>query len=224
MFAPLQSASRPLGRALVVGSASGRTVPLEVLERLGFACSEADDAYAAMVELCQRPLAYAALICCLQSFYVEELDLIRTCKTRFPHLVIWLTQTDGRQGTVAEAMRRGADGLLDRDGLHPVATERASDPAAGAPVARDLLAAAQVPADMDVPPELRPRQEPTASAEPGAGNGKAQHDSRPGVEPPEVDRHSMPLMVEPILTADELRALLQEQPSGSTDGGHGEPA
>src|SRR5579862_5027590 len=102
--------TRPVGRALLVGSPASRAEAVGMLERVGFASSEADDPYAAMMELCRRPLIYRALILSLGSLYREELPLIAVVKRRFPHIEIWLTQTDGRAAALAYGMRLGADG------------------------------------------------------------------------------------------------------------------
>jgi hypothetical protein len=115
--------------------------------------------------------------------YREELTLIATVKRRFPHVEIWLAHTDGRQASLAEAMRLGADGLVADDGLHRIAS---ASPAAGAAAPFASVAAGS----SDVAPE--PRDESPEPAD--AGNVE----SVPG---------------EPVLTADELRALLQDQPS-----------
>src|SRR5580704_5093896 len=110
--------TRPIGRALVIAAPSARQQPLDVLHRLGYSCAEVDDAYAAMCELCRKPLVYRALIISLASLYREELAFIESVKHRFPQIEIWLTHIDGRQAALAESMRLGADGLLAEDGLH----------------------------------------------------------------------------------------------------------
>jgi hypothetical protein len=157
---------------LVVANAPSRPQPLSVLERLGYSCAEADDPYAAMLELCRKPLVYRALILSLTSLYKEELALIESVKKRFPHVEIWLTQTDGRQASLAESMRLGADGLLAEDGLHRIA--------------------------------LTPASAPQPSATEDDADSLSDLDISAG---------------EPVLTADELRALLQEQPSLPQSGG-----
>ncbi|MCC6425044.1 MAG: hypothetical protein IT447_16340 [Phycisphaerales bacterium] len=174
--------SRPIGRALIVGSPSCRSQPLLTLQRHGFHCAQVDDPYSAMAELCRRPLVYRALILSLQSLYREELSLVATIKRRFPHIEIWLTQTDGRQAALAEAMRQGADGLLDEEGLHRTAT--------GAPNI-----------------ELATPQ-------------RAETTPPPPVEPDSSDLTDDPPLGEPILSSEELRALLQEQPSLPPTGNH----
>src|SRR4051812_37765973 len=103
--------TRPSGRALVVGNAPGRAEPVGTMQQMGYACAEAEDPYAAMAELCRRPLVYRAVILSLSSIHREELALIPAIKRRFAHLEIWLTHTDGRQSALAEAVRMGADGL-----------------------------------------------------------------------------------------------------------------
>src|SRR3954451_1931333 len=110
--------TRPAGRALVVGHAGSRGRPLGMLRQMGFTCAEADDPYAAMAELCRDPSGYKALILSLAGVYAEELELIAVIKRRHPEVEIWLTDAEGRQAALGDAMRLGADGLADEDGLH----------------------------------------------------------------------------------------------------------
>jgi len=152
-----------------------------MLERLGFASTEVDDPYAAMADLCRRPLIYRALVLSLGSLYREELPLIAVVKRRFPHVEIWLTQTDGRAAALADGMRLGADGLLGEDGLHRVAVPGAAS---------------------------------AGNAAIGRGNeslsGEAVH-AEAVAEANESSTDFERSLTEPVLTADELRALLQEQ-------------
>jgi len=176
--------TRPIGRALVVANPSSRSQPLAALQRLGYSCAEADDPYAGMLELCRNSLAYRALVVSLASLFKEELVFIESVKRRFPHVEVWLTQTDGRQASLAEAMRLGADGLLADDGLHRIAiTPATSETSTQAPTFRAAEPASGANADADE---------------------SSDHELAVG---------------EPVLTADELRALLQEQPSLPPSGG-----
>jgi hypothetical protein len=150
------------------------------MEQLGFECHVAPDPYAAMAEICSPANTYRGIVISLQSFYREEITLISAIKRRFPTIEIWLTQTDGRQAALAEAMRLGSDGLLADDGLHRIASPQ------NVP---DILPITQSPA------HLPPQHEPEPASE---TNNLIPDDSSVG---------------EPVLTADELRALLQEQPS-----------
>lgn len=161
--------TRPTGRALLVSSPASRSDVRDTVERLGYGCSESDDPYAAMVELCRRPLVYRAVILSLAGLYREELAIIRAVKRRYPHIEIWLAHTDGRQAALADAMRLGADGLLDDDGLHRVALHGAPNDEA-----------------------------PAETVSPAVGDA------------PEDGEDSS---VEPILSAEELKALLHEQPA-----------
>jgi DNA-binding NarL/FixJ family response regulator len=163
--------SRPAGQAMVIAGASSRQQPVQALERLGYSCAEADDPYSAMIEICRKPLAYRAVILGLNSLFREELAIVAAIKQRFGHIEVWLTQTDGRQSSLAEAMRLGADGLLGEDGLHRVAVMPAVEPVAAAVTTIEEESAPEEPAELP--------------------------------------------MSEPVLTADELRALLQEAPAGN---------
>lgn len=161
-----------------MGNATSRSAALPVLAQLGFQCAEADDPYAAMLELCRRPLAYRSLVLSLAGLYRDELQIIAAVKRRFPHVEIWLTQTDGRAAALAEANRAGADGLLSDEGLHPFATSAA--------LAQTLPPESTRPAAV---PESPPaRQSPPAEPAPS----------------------------EAVLTAEELRALLQDSPPTRT--------
>ena len=88
-------------------------------------------------------------------------------------------------------MRLGADGLLGEEGLHRVASfSEAQSVSTPAPVQQE---------EIDPIP-----QEPAAISD----------EIKPDTADPE---HSE--VTEPVLTADELRALLQEQPSMPPSGG-----
>jgi len=164
--------TRPAGRALLVSNPAARTDVRATLARLGYGCGEADDPYAAMAELCRRPLVYRALILSLSGLYREELAIIAAVKRRYPHVEIWLAHTDGRQAALAEAMSQGADGLLDEDGLHRVAMNGL---ARETPLATPEVESMPVPVSNHDEEELQPE--------------------------------------EPLLSAEELKALLQEQPA-----------
>src|SRR3954471_22294629 len=118
MSLPVQ---RPTGQALLVAGPGNRAQPLDVLRGLGYAATASDDPYAAMTELCRRPLVYRAVILSLASLYREELAIIPSIKARFPHVEIWLTHTDGRQAVPPEAMGLPPNDLLADDGLHRIA-------------------------------------------------------------------------------------------------------
>lgn len=175
--------TRPAGRAMIIGSAACRSAPLESLQRLGFACAEADDPYSAMAELCRRPLVYRTVVLALASVYREELLVIQAIKRRWPHIDVWLTQTDGRHAALADAMRYGADGLLSEDGLHRIGGTTGT-----------IDKPSQLPARPEAPPVITPPMAtPRDELQPNGDGGDDGGN-------------------EPILTADELRALLAEGP------------
>lgn len=178
--------TRSLGHALVVATPQGRAALVSLLARFGFECAQVDDPYAAMLELCRRPLVYRAVVLGLQGLYREELSLIAAVKRRFPHLDVLLAQTDGRQSALADALRLGADGLVDADGVHRTSTIGPVEPATTAASA------------------ARPRSRETAAAAP---------------LPPDRPDDREPN--EPVLTAEELRALLSDpvSPTSATDEG-----
>lgn len=161
---------------MVVSAESSRQRPTQVLRGLGYEVDCEEDPYAAMIELCRRPLVYRAVVLSLQALYRDELQIIATIRRRFPHMTIWLTQTDGRQASLAEAMRLGAEGLVAEDGIHPF-TETA---APIAPVAPVTYRPAPTPSRSEV-------TEPIKSS---------------------TRLHASQTESDPVLSADELRALL----------------
>lgn len=180
--------TRSAGRALVVGSAACRAHARAAMARTPFEFAAADDPYAAAIELFRRPLAYRILVLCLNSTYREELSLIGVVRRRLRHIDVYVANTDGRQAALAEAMRVGAAGLLADDGLHRVATGDELPPPAPSP------APAPAP-DADAPASA----EVAVARENEVSRGFTADDDllAPG---------------EAVLTAEELRALLQEQP------------
>lgn len=167
---------KPAGHALIVAGEASRVGARRSLVKLGYEVDERDDPYAAMLELCRRPLVFRAVIISLQSLYRDELSMISTIRRRFPHISIWLTNTDGRQAALAEAMRLGAEALLADDGVHPFV-----EPPAYAPAPPTQFRPVPVVPDAHPEPERAPTR--TVNAPPS----------------------------EPVLTADELRALLGEE-------------
>jgi hypothetical protein len=154
--------TRPTGRTLLVGGPSTGPEPAATLQRLGYACVELNDPYAAMATLAAQPLGYSALVLSLNALFGDELRMIASVKHRFPHIEIWLTRFEGRQVAVDDAMRMGADGFLDADGLHR--------PSAVVP----------------------PKAEPEAPDTQQAASDRA--------------------LTDPVLSAEELRALLDDPP------------
>ena len=178
--------TRPAGRALLIGSESCRLEALNLLGLRGFQCGEVEDPYAAALELARRPRNYGALVLSLHSLYREELQIIAAVKRRWPHIEVWLTHTDGRAAALADAMRMGADGLLTEDGFHRTAVESVVEPSTSvSPVSAPRLASSKPPA--------------SSAAESAIGSPHEMYlDDTTG---------------EPVLSEEELRALLQEPPA-----------
>jgi hypothetical protein len=180
---------------LLVGNPAGRGEPLALLGALGFVCEEADDPYTALLELFQRPLVFHAVVLSLPGLYREELQVVRAVKHYFPHIEVWLAQTDGRHAAMAEAICLGADGLLSEDGLHRTGISAAPQPGHFANEAAPL------------PDEAIVEAERESDAEPSTMEAESEGPHSNGEE------HEDAVTVgEPVLSADELRALLQEQP------------
>jgi len=169
---------------LIVGSPACREQPLRAVRQLGIPCAEADDPYAAMLLICQRPNHYAAVVLSLYSLYREELQIIPALTARFRQLPIWLTHSQGRQSACDEAIRLGAKGLLDMNGAHPAAPNHP-------PVAAPMTSP---PIHASIPPPQPVQSDSAGSTRSNIG------------------------MDEPILSAEELRALLEDQPAVTPPG------
>src|SRR4051812_11229875 len=179
--------NRPTGRAIVVGNSGCRGPVVQTLRGLGFQSTEADDPYSAAMELSRRSMTYRAMILCLNSLYREELSFIASIKHRYPHIDIWLSQTDGRAAALAEALRLGADGLLSDDGPHRFAmTEQAAGSTGGQAAGG------------------------TGSTGGGSGGQAGGGTMKAEQARPMVKIFAEAPIADPVLTADELRALLQE--------------
>ena len=141
-----------------------------------------------MSELARQPSAYTSLVLSLGSFFPEELQLIAAAKRQFPKIEIWLIRGEGLNGAVDEAMHLGADGVLTEDGLHRIA------------------APATITPTVEPPPAPKPAEPaaPTASNDKEASNGNEA--------PPDFAPY------EPILSADELKALLEDAPPARPTG------
>ena len=171
------------GHALIVGNDGCRSQPREVLQSIGYDTDERPDPYAALLELCARPLVYRAVVLSLQSLYRDELPVITTIRQRFPHVSVWLAHTDGRHAALVDAMKLGAEALVSTSGIHSLGDTQ-DQPQPSRP-----MTFRPVPAD-ETPTE--PETELAASA---GRNGTTSAASRNS---------------EPVLTADELHALLGE--------------
>ncbi|HUB25849.1 MAG TPA: hypothetical protein VL992_10510 [Tepidisphaeraceae bacterium] len=141
-----------MGRSLLVGTVAARVQPAAILSRLGWTCVEMDDPYSAMVELAGQPQNYSSLIVSLNSLFGEELAFVATVKRRWAHIEIWLTRGEGMNGLQDEALRLGADGVLNDDGPHRLAPPETDDSANGPPLADPVLSAEELKALLDDSP------------------------------------------------------------------------
>lgn len=179
---------RLAGRAIVVGKSACRSATLRILADRGYMCAEADDPYQAMAELARNPRSFRAVILSLASLYREELAIVRAIRRRFPHIEIWISDFENRSAALAEATGLGADGLLSEEGLHRFAApgERRLET-----IAPPMIEPAEEPAQPEPAPRpTPPRAIPTERVNGHHSNGQYEN--------------------EPVLTTEELRALLQD--------------
>jgi hypothetical protein len=202
--------TRPAGRVLLVGSESCRAGLLGMLGESGFSCGESENPYSGILELVKNAGNYSAVLLCLNSIFREELPLIAAVKKRWPNMDVWLAQTESRQSAMNEALNFGADGLFNEKGLHRIAPVAKSVEANVAKPARTKaesspkLPGAAVAAKSVVP--VKSKRNSSGNI-PAKKSGKTDNKQVVSVDPAKyVDDSSG----DPILTADELRALLTD--------------
>jgi DNA-binding NarL/FixJ family response regulator len=196
---------------LVVASGGAQPALQATLRNAGYDAFSVDDPYAALLELLVKPMVYRAVVMSLQGLYREELSVIRTLRARLPHVEVWLAHTDGRHAAMAEAVRLGAGGILSDEGLHRF-DESASAPATSEPAASATLSARALMLGEPCSDAI-PVAAPTAHSVSGESTGG--HDESTGAS------HSSDLpdslaSGEPILSAEELTALLAEPEPASS--------
>jgi hypothetical protein len=214
-------------QALVVAAESAQAHVKSILAKLEFECEVFEDPYAAMLELLRRPMVFRAVVLSLQGLYREELAMIRTLRTRMPRLDVFVTHIEGREASLADAMKLGATGIVADDGLHRL-HEIEATPVAQLPVVQSPVAAQ--PSDRPQPEKSLPRKpegsvvaRPVQTATISKSGMNDDYDlpgesieskpadaafpASPVVETPMGMQHTP----EPVLSAEEIRALLSDQ-------------
>jgi hypothetical protein len=187
--------------AVLVTNPAGSAPTVAILHRIGITAGVLADPYTTMAEIARQPQGCNIVVLSLQSLFREELAIIATLKSRFPHLQVWVTHAEGRIATLAEATRLGADAILTEEGAHPLG-------AAAAPA---------VPAQPVTPPPPTPVQQQPAAAPitapppPKTSATAATVRTFARVPPATPPLRNEPTYAEPVLSADELRALLREE-------------
>ena len=230
--ASLPVTGRYTRQALVIAAESAQPQLRQLLHKLDFTCETFEDPYTAMLELLGRPMVFRAVVISLQGLYREELAMVRTLRTRMPRLDVFLTHIEGRESSLAEAMKLGATGIIAHDGLHrlvdieqinaadstlpsassasfaqpksavtrDVGLRPSAKPAPSAPVP----AAARLNDDYDLPRETFVSKKPA----PAVAASLNDESARPE---PAMALAGLADSPEPVLSADEIRALLADQ-------------
>ena len=123
----------PNGRALVIADASAAHVLRNALSLVGYEPEFMDDPYQAMSEVAQRPLAFRALVVSLAALHPHELALIEVVKRRYPQVEVFIADAAGRSAALTEAVRLGADALLDEDRLRRFSGSSQPEPQVAVP-------------------------------------------------------------------------------------------
>lgn len=207
-FSPAVKVAKPLGLSMSIGSPNsgkliGRALLIgtraaqedsDILARQGLQVELSAEPYAAMAELASRPLVYRALVLPLSQLFPEELALARVVKKRFPHVQIFASEVPARISG-EELKRLGVDAVLNETGLNGL----------GHSAEESGLARTAGPA--------RGRAgSPTNFSDVGAGELKGERRTNGENERNAPMATSSGGDSEAVLTAEELRALLHEDP------------
>jgi DNA-binding NarL/FixJ family response regulator len=198
LSASLQHPPKSAGRAIVVGLASARLSAQKVLQQAGYDVECLESPYAAMLELCRRPLVYRTLVLSLQGLYRDELNIISVVRRRFSHISIWISHTDGRQTALAEAMRLGAEAIVTDDAVLALKDHAATSVMSGPMMSPPMISPSMVPTSG------RPMQFRPVPAQTEYGSDKPLSLSPGTVAMLDSSAN------EPVLSADELKALLDD--------------
>lgn len=178
-------------KVAVVGHGDGLARALGFLHRAGSACVVMDDPYHAVAEFSFRPSTYDAAVLVLSSFYSEELAVITTIRRLSPRTRIYVAGAEQQLSMLATAVRLGATGVLTGDGLEELVARN------GAEEGKPERGHSQV------------KEEGREVAEEASFNGDATTDEG---QLDDEESEGQNGVVEPILTAEELHALLHEDP------------
>ncbi len=163
------------------------------LARLGRGCVQCADPYAAMRHIAARPADYETLIVSLAGLYAPEVALVSAVKRLYPHVELWLAHSEGRAALLAQAVQRGADGLWDEHGPHRLAQRPG-----GQINDAEVIATSMTPISPSASAAAQIVQNPIVNQPPAEEHNDLDNDFSLG---------------DPVLSAEELRALLQEQPA-----------
>jgi hypothetical protein len=159
------------------------------------------DPYAAMCAIASSPAKWQMVVLDLQQLYDGELAIIPAIRTTANHCRVVVAHADGRPAMLARAIRLGIDGLLTGGKIEWLTTMQA---AMSPPVAERAITPPQ-----DSPP-------PTPEAASPATSHALQHDHIDQTDhADQADQAELRSVAdiyqdEPLLTADELKALLSD--------------
>lgn len=179
-------------RVGVVGQGDVLARVLGQLHRLGAACVVLDDPYHAAAEIGHRPGSYAALVLCLPCCYTDELPVITAVCRCSPTTRVLVAAADQHVSMLTAALRLGAVGVLTGQGVEWIGVLPTPTPAA-------LVAENAETAALAEPAEAETTVETPAEVTDEATDDMDDADSE--IAP-----------IEPVLTAEELHALLHDEP------------
>lgn len=213
-------------RVAVVGQGDTLGRVLTWLHRFGAMCVVLDDAYHAACELSHRPEGYSAVVLVLPCCYAEELSVLRAIRTYAPRVRTYVTGVEQNSALFDLAVRHGAAGVLTGEGIMALAGSPADARPAPEPAPASVARPHAVPTMPQGP--LLTGDEFYEDSESSSATDRTDDayevPAMAGLEPlatsddaeseallADDEAHLSPLMpVEPLLTAEELHALLYE--------------
>lgn len=190
----------------VLGHGDNLARTLGLLHRMGARCTVWEDAYQAACEVARHPDTFFAVVVILPCCYQAELAVISTIRTYARNTRVYVADAEQHVSMLTGAMRLGATGLLTQAGVELFAEPAGYDfdQSVGAEGQGDVLVT----------------DEPGAAAEHLSALADGPVVTSANVDEEELEGEEFddsPLApVEPILSAEELHALLHDDEVRST--------
>lgn len=193
------------------------------LHRLGASTHRLDDPYHAIATLARGPHDFDAIVLILPCVYEDELSLISAIRLISPATPVYLAGAEQNLSLLAAAVRLGATGLVTTSGIETLAAP--SSPHASSalhPLTRLAATAANAPDDApsispSQNPSLRSAQSSIAPLAPQSAEEDMEDDC--DFDESEQDNDALNCVpTDPIISAEELHALLHDMPPAPVEG------
>jgi hypothetical protein len=197
-----ESAGQPAG-VLCVGLEDAAVAGIGTLA--GIAATSVSDPYAAMLLIAANPRGWQMIVLNLQQMFDAELAVLSAVRAVAPDCRVAVTRADGRPALLARALRLGLDGIFTGTAIEwftppPPTTPQAS--ARSTPVTAVALEPTAATPPGQMARQSAPETKPVITANEDLNDDPTDQTALRSVAEIDLD--------EPLLTAEELKALLSD--------------